>query len=119
MTRDEAIERLRAIQEPEVWEPQITDEAFKALEMAIDALKNQDEGKPKKVISRSYAEKTHDRIMCAIRHIVTAIDVDDWAKDIAVEAMREQLGKYAPYLDQDPDEHEAVIDVLEEMEVET
>ena len=32
-----------------------------------------------------------DRIECAIRHIQTAADVDPWACDIAVEAMRKQI----------------------------
>ena len=31
-----------------------------------------------------------DRIECAIRHIQTAVDVDPWAKEIAVEAMMKQ-----------------------------
>lgn len=32
-----------------------------------------------------------DRIECAIRHIQTATDVDPWAADIAVDAMRKQI----------------------------
>ena len=32
-----------------------------------------------------------DHIECAIRHIRTAIDVDSWAKKIAVEAMEKQI----------------------------
>lgn len=32
-----------------------------------------------------------DRIECAIRHIHTAVDVDPWAKEIAVDAMKTQL----------------------------
>lgn len=38
MKTDEAFEILRRIQEPEAWEPQISEKAFDALEMAIDAL---------------------------------------------------------------------------------
>ena len=34
--------------------------------------------------------KQDDRIQCAIDHIKTAIDVDPWAKEIAVEAMEKQ-----------------------------
>lgn len=34
-----------------------------------------------------------DRIECAIRHIQTAVDVDPWAKEIAVEAMEKQIPK--------------------------
>ena len=29
-----------------------------------------------------------DRIECAIRHIKTSVDVDDWAVEIAVDAMQ-------------------------------
>ena len=32
-----------------------------------------------------------DRIECAIRHIQTAVDVDPWAKEIAVDAMEKNL----------------------------
>ena len=34
-----------------------------------------------------------DRIECAIRHINTAVDVDEWAKVIAVKAMRYMIAK--------------------------
>ena len=34
-----------------------------------------------------------DRIECAIRHIQTAVDVDPWAVEIAVEAMQKQIQK--------------------------
>ena len=34
-----------------------------------------------------------DRIECAIRHIRTAVDVDPWAVEIAVEAMEKQIPK--------------------------
>ena len=34
-----------------------------------------------------------DRIECAIRHIQTAVDVDPWAREIAVEAMEKQIPK--------------------------
>lgn len=40
MTKAEAIQLLRRLQEPETWEPQITEDAYKALEMAIGALSN-------------------------------------------------------------------------------
>ena len=36
-----------------------------------------------------------DRIECAIRHIQTALDVDPWAVEIAVEAMRKQIPRRA------------------------
>lgn len=34
-----------------------------------------------------------DRIECAIRHIKTAVDVDPWAAEIAVDAMEKQIPK--------------------------
>ena len=36
-----------------------------------------------------------DDIECAIRHIQTAVDVDPWAVDIAVDAMEKQIPKKA------------------------
>lgn len=41
MTNAEAITMLKRMQEPEAWEPQITEEAFNALDMAITALRNE------------------------------------------------------------------------------
>jgi predicted ABC-type ATPase len=41
MTKAEAIAMLKRIQEPEAWEPQITQAAFEALDMAIKALEQQ------------------------------------------------------------------------------
>jgi len=41
MTPQEAISILERLQEPEEWEPQITFDAFDALEMAIEALEKQ------------------------------------------------------------------------------
>ena len=38
MTSDEAISILTSLQEPEEWEPKITEKAFTALQMAIEAL---------------------------------------------------------------------------------
>jgi endogenous inhibitor of DNA gyrase (YacG/DUF329 family) len=34
-----------------------------------------------------------DRIECAIRHIQTSVDVDEWAVEIAVDAMQKQIPK--------------------------
>ena len=34
-----------------------------------------------------------DRIECAIRHIQTAVDVDPWAAEIAVDAMEKLIPK--------------------------
>lgn len=34
-----------------------------------------------------------DRIQNAIRHIKTAVDVDEWAVEIAVKAMEKQISK--------------------------
>ena len=36
-----------------------------------------------------------DRIECAIRHIESSLDVDPWAVEIAVEAMRKQIPQKA------------------------
>ena len=41
MTTEKAIQLLRAMQEPGAWEPQITKDAFTALDMAINVLKKQ------------------------------------------------------------------------------
>ncbi len=38
MTNDEAISILTSLQEPEAWEPQVTEKVFTALQMAISAL---------------------------------------------------------------------------------
>lgn len=38
-------------------------------------------------------DKERDRIECAIRHIQTAVDVDPWAVEIAVEAMQEKISR--------------------------
>ena len=38
-------------------------------------------------------DKEKDRIECAIRHIQTAVDIDPWAVEIAVEAMQKQIPK--------------------------
>lgn len=34
-----------------------------------------------------------DRIECAIRHIESSLDVDPWAREIAVKAMEKQIPK--------------------------
>ena len=38
-------------------------------------------------------DKERDRIECAIRHIQTAVDVDPWAAELAVAAMKAQLSR--------------------------
>ena len=35
--------------------------------------------------------KEIDRIECAIRHIESSLDVDPWAAEIAVDAMKKQI----------------------------
>ena len=42
-----------------------------------------------------------DRIQNAIRHIKTAVDVDPWAVEIAVEAMEKQIPKRPKYKAED------------------
>lgn len=34
-----------------------------------------------------------DRIRCSIRHIQPALDIDPWAREIAVDAMEKQIPK--------------------------
>lgn len=41
MTNDEAISILTSLQEPEAWEPQVTEKVFTALQMGISAIKGQ------------------------------------------------------------------------------
>ena len=41
MKPDEAISILTSLQEPEAWEPQISEKVFTALQMAISAIKGQ------------------------------------------------------------------------------
>ena len=41
MTNEKAIKLLMRMQEPEPYEPQITEEAFMALQLAIDAIRKQ------------------------------------------------------------------------------
>lgn len=41
MSPQEAIPILKRLQEPEAWEPQISRDAYEALEMAIEALEKQ------------------------------------------------------------------------------
>ena len=41
-----------------------------------------------------------DRIQCAIRHIKTSVDVDEWAVEIAADAMMKQIPK-KPTIKQD------------------
>jgi hypothetical protein len=38
-------------------------------------------------------EQKIDRIECAIRHIESSLDVDPWAREIAVDAMQKQIPK--------------------------
>jgi len=47
MTEKEAIQMLERMQEPEPYEPQITHDAYEALQMGIDALEKQIPRKPK------------------------------------------------------------------------
>ena len=42
-----------------------------------------------------------DRIECAIRHIESSLDVDQWAREIAVEAMEKQIPKKPNYKEED------------------
>ena len=55
MTKAEAIAMLKRIQEPEAWEPQITQAAFEALDMAIEALDCSESPNSSDTISRQAA----------------------------------------------------------------
>lgn len=57
MENKEAIEMLERFQNPEPWEPQITSRAYEALEMAIAALKKQEQEKWVPVTERLPEEK--------------------------------------------------------------
>lgn len=46
-------------------------------------------------------EKDIDRIQSAIRHIQTSVDIDPWAAEIAVEAMKRQIPKEPKYKAED------------------
>lgn len=50
MTNEEAIPILKRLQEPEAWEPQISRDAYEALEMAIEALEKEVPQQPMKSI---------------------------------------------------------------------
>lgn len=45
MTTEKAIRILQSFQEPEAWERQITQDAYDALQMAIDALEEKERQK--------------------------------------------------------------------------
>lgn len=55
MTNEKAIKLLMRMQEPEPYEPQITEDAFEALQMAIEALEKQTPKEP--VIDFGFPEK--------------------------------------------------------------
>ena len=46
-------------------------------------------------------EQKIDRIECAIRHIESSLDVDPWAREIAVDAMEKQIPKKPNYKEED------------------
>ena len=50
-------------------------------------------GYVEKIGGRVMTTQEKDRIECAIRHIQTAVDVDPWAREIAVDAMERQDAK--------------------------
>ncbi len=62
MTNDKAISLLRAMQEPEAWDPQINKAAFEALEMAIEALNAQRKtGEWEPIVLTSYPAKHREK----------------------------------------------------------
>lgn len=70
MKPQEAIPILERLQEPEAWEPQISRDAYEALEMAIEALEKQIPKKPQKVEDR-YCENLYTAY-CPICHWMLA-----------------------------------------------
>ena len=56
-----------------------------------------------------------DRIECAIRHIQTATDIDPWAAEIAVEAMKAQLSREDTT--SDPISRQAAVDTVESFDI--
>ena len=61
MTKAEAIAMLKRIQEPEAWEPQISQVAFEALDMAIEALDCSESPNSSDTISRQAAIDANTR----------------------------------------------------------
>ena len=51
-----------------------------------------------------------DRIQCAIRHVKTSVDVDEWAVEIATDAMMKQIPKKPVMNYQFPEKLRAVIE---------
>lgn len=56
MNKNQAIELLERMQEPEAWEPQITKEAAEAMAMAIEALKEEEKRKETEAALRARIE---------------------------------------------------------------
>lgn len=56
MTTQEAIDMLRRLQNPEPWEPAITNDAFDALEMAIKALEEKTSDNKNEIYRVTYVQ---------------------------------------------------------------
>lgn len=86
MTAGKAIQLLRAMQEPEAWNPQITEDAFTALDMAINALKKQQ-------ISEAIKQaKQNQPVEELPSEPYVSFDVYQqvaWERDVATEQLRE------------------------------
>lgn len=68
MTKEDAIRLLRRLQEPEAWEPKITDAAYTALQMAIDALNDIPSAQPEPCDFCVYNKDCGDmRLYCPAR----------------------------------------------------
>ena len=66
MTNKEAIAILERLQEPEAWEPQISEDAYTALQMAIDALNDVPDRNVGDMISRQVALKEIEEWISAL-----------------------------------------------------
>ena len=86
MTKEKAIQLLRAIQEPEAWELPITQDAYLALDMAIEELKIKDKEEKNSVDS---VKRLNDLIFdinpAEICSQIESDNLKNWCKTIQTE----------------------------------
>ena len=91
MTNEKAIDLLRRMQEPEAYEPQITEEAFEALELAIRALGTDKNVGTKDVPDTNVGDKIF--IQSAIEAIRAALlawsYMPEWRDNKIIEAIKQ------------------------------
>ena len=71
MTNEEAIRILTKLQEPGIYEPSITGEAFDALQMGIDALSKQIPRKPIRIDKNGVFDGNWDKVCPVCGRILT------------------------------------------------